>query len=146
MARAMPMKRSAKAALAPRRPSQPRFADIDWPRTVRANLQHYQAEHRTVVPERLVGFMRKQRRLVDLDEVVLCVDQSGSMASSVIYASIFAAVMASLPVVKTKLICFDTVILDLTEELADPVEVLFGVQLGGGTDINQAVAYCADQV
>ena len=68
------------------------------------------------------------------------------MASSVIYASIFAAVMASLPVVKTKLVCFDTVVLDLTEELSDPVEVLFGVQLGGGTDINQAVAYCADRI
>jgi Mg-chelatase subunit ChlD len=125
---------------------RPRFADIDWPRTIRANLQHYQAAHRTIVPERLIGFMRKQRRLVDLDEVVLCVDQSGSMASSVVYASIFAAVMASLPVVKTKLVCFDTVILDLTEELADPVDVLFGVQLGGGTDINQAVAYCADRI
>jgi Mg-chelatase subunit ChlD len=129
-----------------RRTSRPRFSDIDWPRTIRANLQHYQAEHRTIVPERLIGFMRKQRRLVDLDEVVLCVDQSGSMASSVVYASIFAAVMASLPVVKTKLVCFDTVILDLTEELADPVEVLFGVQLGGGTDINQAAAYCADKI
>jgi Mg-chelatase subunit ChlD len=129
-----------------RRTSRPRFADIDWPRTIRANLQHYQAEHRTIVPERLIGFMRQQRRLVDLDEVVLCVDQSGSMAASVVYASIFAAVMASLPVVKTKLVCFDTVILDLTEELADPVEVLFGVQLGGGTDINQAVAYCADKI
>jgi Mg-chelatase subunit ChlD len=129
-----------------RRTSRPRFADIDWPRTIRANLQHYQTEHRTIVPERLIGFMRQQRRLVDLDEVVLCIDQSGSMASSVVYASIFAAVMASLPVVKTKLVCFDTVILDLTEELADPVEVLFGVQLGGGTDINQAVAYCADRI
>jgi Mg-chelatase subunit ChlD len=128
------------------RTSRPRFSDIDWPRTIRANLQHYQADHQTIVPERLIGFMRKQRRLVDLDEVVLCVDQSGSMASSVVYASIFAAVMASLPVVKTKLVCFDTVILDLTEELADPVEVLFGVQLGGGTDINQAVAYCADRI
>jgi Mg-chelatase subunit ChlD len=129
-----------------RRTSRPRFADIDWPRTIRANLQHYQRDLRTIVPERLIGFMRQQRRLVDLDEVVLCVDQSGSMASSVVYASIFAAVMASLPVVKTKLICFDTVILDLTEELADPVDVLFGVQLGGGTDINQAVAYCADRI
>jgi Mg-chelatase subunit ChlD len=129
-----------------RRTSRPRFADIDWPRTLRANLQHYQSELKTIVPERLVGFMRQQRRLVDLDEVVLCVDQSGSMASSVIYASIFAAVMASLPVVKTKLVCFDTAILDLTEDLADPVEVLFGVQLGGGTDINQAVAYCAEKI
>jgi hypothetical protein len=69
-----------------------------------------------------------------------------SQQSPNVYASIFAAVMASLPVVKTKLVCFDTAIVDLTEELADPVEVLFGVQLGGGTDINQAVAYCADKV
>ncbi|WP_324695128.1 VWA domain-containing protein [Novosphingobium aerophilum] len=129
-----------------RRTSRPRFSDIDWPRTIRANLSHYQPEHRTVVPERLIGFMRQQRRIVDLDEVVLCVDQSGSMASSVVYASIFAAVMASLPVVTTRLVCFDTAIVDLTGELADPVEVLFGIQLGGGTDINRAVAYCEDRI
>ena len=129
-----------------RRTSRPRFADIDWPRTIRANLGNYQPEYRTVVPERLIGFIRQQRRVVDLDEVILCVDQSGSMASSVVYASIFAAVMASLPVVATKLVCFDTAIVDLTEELADPVEVLFGVQLGGGTDINRAVAYCEDRI
>jgi Mg-chelatase subunit ChlD len=129
-----------------KRTNRPRFADIDWPRTIRANLHHYQEEHKTVVPERLVGFMRRQRRIVDLDEVVLCVDQSGSMATSVVYASIFAAVMASLPVVRTKLVCFDTEIVDLTDDLADPVEVLFGVQLGGGTDINKAVAYCEDRI
>ena len=129
-----------------RRTRRPRFADIDWPRTIRANLSHYQADRRTIVPERLVGFMRRQKRLADLDEVILCVDQSGSMASSVVYASIFAAVMASLPVVQTRLVCFDTVVLDLTAELADPVETLFGVQLGGGTDINQAVAYCAGKI
>jgi Mg-chelatase subunit ChlD len=129
-----------------RRTNRPRLADIDWPRTIRANLRHYQAEHRTVVPERLIGFLRHQRRIVDLDEVILCVDQSGSMATSVVYASIFAAVMASLPVVATKLVCFDTAIVDLTEELADPVEVLFGVQLGGGTDINRAIAYCEDRI
>lgn len=129
-----------------RRTNRPRSRDIDWQRTISANLRHYQPEHKTIVPEKLVGFIRKQRRLVDLDEVVLCIDQSGSMASSVIYASIFAAVMASLPVVRTKLVCFDTAIVDLTEELSDPVEVLFGVQLGGGTDINQAVAYCADRI
>jgi len=129
-----------------KRTFRPRFADIDWPRTIQANLRHYQAEHRTIVPEKLIGFMRQQRRIVDLDEVVLCVDQSGSMAPSVVYASIFAAVMASLPVVATKLVCFDTTIVDLTEELADPVEVLFGIQLGGGTDINRAVAYCEDRI
>lgn len=125
---------------------RPRFADIDWGRTIRANLKHYQADRRTIVPERIIGFARRQRRLADLDEVILCVDQSGSMASSVVYASIFAAVMASLPVVKTRLVCFDTVVLDLTDELADPVEALFGVQLGGGTDIGQAVAYCAGKI
>lgn len=68
------------------------------------------------------------------------------MATSAIYVSIFAAVIGSLPVVQTKLICFDTVILDLMEELSDPVEVLFGVQLRGGTDINRAVACCEDKV
>ena len=128
------------------RTNRPRFADIDWPRTIKANLRHYQPEHRTVVPERLIGFLRQQRRIVDLEEVILCVDQSGSMATSVVYASIFAAVMASLPVVATRLVCFDTAIVDLTEELADPVEVLFGVQLGGGTDINRAVAYCEERI
>ncbi len=129
-----------------KRTTRPRTADIDWPRTIHANLHQYLPEHQTVVPERLIGFARKQRRLVDLDEVILCVDQSGSMAPSVIYSSIFAAVMASLPVVRTQLICFDTVVLDLTEKLSDPVEVLFGIQLGGGTDINQAVSYCSEKI
>lgn len=128
------------------RTSRPRFADIDWPRTIRANLSHYQPDLQTVIPERLVGFQRRQRRLADLDEVVLCVDQSGSMATSVVYSSIFAAVMASIPAVKTRLVCFDTAIVDLTEDLADPVQVLFGVQLGGGTDINRAIAYCEERI
>lgn len=128
------------------RTNRPRFADIDWPRTIRANLSHYQPDMQTVIPERLVGFQRRQRRLADLDEVVLCVDQSGSMATSVVYSSIFAAVMASIPAVKTKLVCFDTAIVDLTEDLADPVQVLFGVQLGGGTDINRAIAYCEERI
>jgi VWA domain containing CoxE-like protein len=128
------------------RTNRPRFADIDWPRTIRANLNHYQPDLQTVIPERLVGFQRRQRRLADLDEVILCVDQSGSMATSVVYSSIFAAVMASIPAVKTKLVCFDTAVVDLTEDLADPVQVLFGVQLGGGTDINRAIAYCEDRI
>ncbi|MGF1468087.1 MAG: VWA domain-containing protein [Sandaracinaceae bacterium] len=128
------------------RTRRPRAPDIDWPRTLAANLRHYQPEHRTVIPEVLIGVQRRARRLVDLDEVVLCVDQSGSMATSVVYASIFAAVMASLPAVRTQLVCFDTTVLDLTDELEDPVQVLFGVQLGGGTDIHQAVAYCEQRI
>jgi Mg-chelatase subunit ChlD len=128
------------------RTTRPRYTDIDWPRTISANLRHYQPEYQTIVPERLIGFLRQQRRITDLDEVVLCVDQSGSMATSVVYSSIFAAVMASIPAVKTRLVCFDTAIVDLTEDLADPVQVLFGVQLGGGTDINRAVAYCEERI
>ena len=124
-----------------RRTSRPRFSDIDWPRTIRKNLQHWQAEHRTIVPERLVGYGRHARHS-NLENVILCVDQSGSMATSVVYSSIFAAVLASIPAIATKLVVFDTAIVDLTEDLKDPVEVLFGVQLGGGTDINQALAYC----
>jgi hypothetical protein len=64
------------------------------------------------------------------------------MAASVVYASVFAAVMASIPALATRLVVFDTTVADLTDKLTDPVEVLFGVQLGGGTDINQALAYC----
>lgn len=128
------------------RTSRPRFADIDWPRTIHANLRHYQADYQTIVPEKLVGFLRRQRRITDLDEVTLCVGQSGSMATSMVYSSIFAAVMASIPAVATKLVCFDTAILDLTEDLEDPVQVLFGVQLGGGADINRAVAYCEERI
>ncbi len=129
-----------------RRIRRPRQGDIDWARTIGANLRHYQAAHRTVVPETLVGFSRRSRRGADADHVVLCVDQSGSMAPSVIYASIFAAVMASLPALRTSLVCFDTAIVDLTEQLTDPVDVLFGLQLGGGTDINAALAYCEGRI
>lgn len=124
-----------------KRTRRPRLNDIDWPRTIRANLGTYQPRYRTIVPERPIGFAR-HARAADLDEVILCVDQSGSMASSVIYSSIFAAVMASVPAIATRLVVFDTVVADLTEMLADPVDVLFGVQLGGGTDINRALAHC----
>lgn len=125
-----------------KRTRRPRPGDIDWPRTLRANLRHYQPTHRTIVPETLVGFARRSGRRADVDHVLLCIDQSGSMAPSVIYASIFASVMASLPALRTSLVCFDTAVVDLTEQLADPVDVLFGVQLGGGTDINVALGYC----
>nr|WP_316652531.1 VWA domain-containing protein [uncultured Gellertiella sp.] len=128
------------------RTRRPRHGDIDWPRTIRANLHHFQHDLQTIVPETLIGFARRTRTRADLDHVMLCVDQSGSMAPSVVYASIFAAVMASLPVLSTRLVCFDTAIIDLTEDLADPVKVLFGIQLGGGTDINAALAYCAEKI
>lgn len=121
------------------RTSNPKLRDIDWNRTIRANLAHYLPEHRTVVPERLIGYGRRSQAVQR--DVVLAVDQSGSMASSVVYASVFGAVLASMRSLRTSLVVFDTAVVDLTEKLSDPVEVLFGTQLGGGTDINRAIAY-----
>lgn len=122
------------------RVSRPRPRDIDWDRTIRKNLAHYLPEQRTVVPERLVGYGRRAKAV--RRDVVLAIDQSGSMASSVVYASVFGAVLASMRSLRTSLVVFDTEVVDLTEHLSDPVDVLFGTQLGGGTDINRALAYC----
>ncbi|MEO6510579.1 MAG: VWA domain-containing protein [Nocardioides sp.] len=122
------------------RTRRPKLRDVDWRRTIAANLKHYQPEHRTIVPERLVGYARRTHQ-VERD-IILCIDQSGSMAESVVYSSVFAAVLASVRSVRTRLVVFDTEIVDLTDEMEDPVDVLFGVQLGGGTDINRALAYC----
>jgi Mg-chelatase subunit ChlD len=119
--------------------NRPRHGDIDWDRTIRANLRHYRPELGTVVPERLIGYGRRVKAVQR--DIVLLVDQSGSMAASVVYASVFSAVLASLRTLRTSLVVFDTAVADLTDKLADPVDVLFGTQLGGGTDINRAIAY-----
>jgi Mg-chelatase subunit ChlD len=136
---ANPMRQAVLGALnRSQRSRRPRHSDIDWPRTIRANLKHYQAEYRTIVPETRIGYGRRRQ---SMRHVVLCIDQSGSMAASVVYSAIFGAVLASLPAVSTSLIVFDTAVVDLTDQLADPVDLLFSTQLGGGTDINRAVAY-----
>jgi len=122
---------------------RPRFAEIDWPRTIRANLRHYQLDYQTIVPETRIGHGRKRTALRD---VILCIDQSGSMAPSVVYSSVFGAVLASLPALATRMILFDTAVVDLSDKLSDPVELLFGAQLGGGTDIAQALGYCQSLV
>ncbi|MEY3443766.1 MAG: hypothetical protein RLZZ519_2047 [Bacteroidota bacterium] len=118
---------------------RPRHNEINWNETIRKNLKHYQAEYKTIIPETRIGYGRKRKALKD---IVLCLDQSGSMGSSVVYSGIFGAVMASIPAVETKMVVFDTEVADLTEDLQDPVDLLFGVQLGGGTDINRALTYC----
>jgi hypothetical protein len=122
------------------RTHRPRPRDIDWPATIRANLRHYLPEHKTIVPRRLVGHARGSASFEQ--EIVLAIDQSGSMASSVVYSAIFGSVLASVPALRTSVVAFDTEVVDLTEHLHDPVDLLFGVRLGGGTDINRAIAYC----
>ncbi|NEC20659.1 VWA domain-containing protein [Streptomyces parvus] len=140
--------------------SRPRHRDIDWDRTIRANLKNYltlpapdtattvettgTATTGTVVPERLIGYGRSSRSAKK--DIVLCVDQSGSMAASVVHASVFGAVLASMRTLSTRLVVFDTAVVDLTDQLDDPVDVLFGTQLGGGTDINRALAYCQSRI
>jgi uncharacterized protein with von Willebrand factor type A (vWA) domain len=122
---------------------RPRHAEIDWNRTIRANLRHYQREYRTIIPETRIGWGRRRSSLRD---VILLIDQSGSMASSAVYSGIFGSVLASLPALSTRVIAFDTAVADLSDDLHDPVDVLFGIQLGGGTDINHALAYAQQWV
>lgn len=139
-----PTERAVRGALSrSSRTRRPRAAEIDWDRTLRANLGNYQPERGSVVVDRLVGHGRRRSSLRD---VVLCIDQSGSMATSVVYASIFGAVLASLRAVSTRMVLFDTAVVDLSEQLSDPVDLLFGTQLGGGTDIDRALGYCQQLV
>jgi len=134
-----PMREAIQGAISRSvRNRRPKPNEIDWNRTIRKNLRHYQVEHKAIIPENLVGYGRKGQ---SLRHIILLVDQSGSMASSMVYAGVFGAVMASLKSVKTSMVVFDTAVVDLTDELDDPVDLLFATQLGGGTDINKALTY-----
>jgi Mg-chelatase subunit ChlD len=117
---------------------RPKWNEIDWNKTIRKNLKHYQADLNTIIPEQLIGYGKKGS---SLKEVILLCDQSGSMSESVVYASVFGAILASMRSIKTHFIAFDTKIADLTEYLDDPVDLLYGTQLGGGTDIAKALGY-----
>lgn len=121
---------------------RPRFNEINWARTIRLNLKHYQPDYHTIIPEHLIGYGRKRSTSLPQRTIILCMDQSGSMASSVVYTGVFGAALASLRAVKTHVVAFDTSVADLTDNLDDPVELLFGTQLGGGTDIHRALTYC----
>jgi predicted metal-dependent peptidase len=139
-----PMREAVMGALSSAfRNRRPKLNEIDWHRTIKLNLKHYQPEYKSIIPQNLIGHGKKGQ---SLRNVILCVDQSGSMAASVVYSSVFGAVLASIPSLKTKMIVFDTAVADLTKELHDPVDLLFGAQLGGGTDINKALNYAEQQV
>lgn len=134
-----PMRQAIEGALNRAvRNRRPKFNEIDWHRTIRANLKHYQEDLNTIIPEHLIGHGRKGQALKN---VILLIDQSGSMATSMVYSSVFGAIMATLRSVKTHFVAFSTEVVDLTERLDDPVDLLFGTQLGGGTDINKALGY-----
>src|SRR5207302_978056 len=119
----------------------PSAAAIDWKWTIGRNLKNYRPEVGTIVPERVYFHSRSQRS--NAWTVIVDMDQSGSMADSVVYGAVCGSIFASLPALDTHVVAFDTEVVDLTEQCGnDPVDMLFGVQLGGGTDINKSVAYC----
>ncbi|XVQ08385.1 VWA domain-containing protein [Spirillospora sp. CA-255316] len=126
-----------------RRPSRWKQArNFDFHATIRANLGHYQPEEKKVYIEE-PRFLSRTRRQLDQWQMILIVDQSGSMVGSVIHSAVTAACLWGLPGLKTHLIAFDTSVVDLTSDVTDPVELLMKVQLGGGTDIARAVEYGA---
>jgi hypothetical protein len=119
----------------------PSAAAIDWKWTIGRNLKNYNADLGTIVPERVYFYSRAQRS--NAWTVIVDMDQSGSMADSVVYGAVCGSIFASLPALDTHVVAFDTEVVDLTEQCGtDPVDMIFGVQLGGGTDINKSVAYC----
>jgi Mg-chelatase subunit ChlD len=122
---------------------RPKWNEINWNATIRSNLKHYQDNYKTIIPERLVGYGRKGH---ELKHIVIVQDSSGSMSSSVVFASVMAAVLASIRTIKTHMIAFDTQVADLSAHLNDPVDLLFAVELGGGTDIHKALTYAGTLV
>jgi Mg-chelatase subunit ChlD len=116
--------------------------NLDFRRTLKANLAHWSPAERRLYLEK-AHFFSRTRRFTDRWQIVLLVDQSGSMVRSVIHAAVTAACLWGLPGIKTHLVAFDTQVVDLTEHAVDPAELLLRVQLGGGTDIHRAVTYAA---
>ncbi len=122
---------------------RPKSNEMDWKRTISANLKHYQPALKTIIPEKQIGFGKKQRQL---QHILLLIDQSGSMATSVVYAAVFGSILASLAAVRTHIVVFDTNVVDLSGLSDDPVELLFATQLGGGTHIGNALSYAQSLV
>jgi len=137
------IRHAVTASLNKRRHSPiPSAAALDYKRTISRNLKHYNPELGTVVPEHFYFFDRTSTSAASKWNIIMDVDQSGSMGESVIYSSIISCILASMASVKTRIVAFDTNVVDLTEKSSDPVDLLFGFQLGGGTDIDRSVAYC----
>ena len=139
------VRRAVTAALNRRAHSPlPSAAALDFPYTIRRNLKNYNPQLRTIIPERVWFFDRSSR--VNRWHVILDIDQSGSMGQSILYSSVMACILASMSAVQTSVVAFDTEIMDLTPLCEDPVDLLFGFQMGGGTDIAKSIAYCQNLV
>lgn len=118
--------------------------NFDFKKTVRRNLKNYDAERKVLILSRLYFSSRIKKQ--NEYHIIIVVDQSGSMVSSVIYSAVMAGIFSKLSMIDTKLIVFDTSVVDLTDYVSDPVETLLSVQLGGGTDISKALDYVASKI
>ncbi|MBQ8569518.1 MAG: VWA domain-containing protein [Oscillospiraceae bacterium] len=136
------IKRSVTSAMNRREHSPiPSAAALDYRLTIRRNLKNYDPELNTILPEKFYFYERISRSASRT--VILDIDQSGSMGESAIYSSVMGCILASMSSLKTHVVAFDTKVTDLTEKCSDPVDLLYGIQLGGGTDIERSVAYCS---
>ena len=124
----------------------PSAAALDFKTTIRRGIKNYNKELKKIVPEHYYFFDRSTQTAANKFTVILDIDQSGSMGESVIYSSIMSCILASMSALKTRIVAFDTEVVDLTEKMEDPVDLLFGFQLGGGTDINKSIAYCSRDI
>lgn len=118
--------------------------NIDMSKTIRRNLKNYDTETKQLVLKQVYFSARMKK--YNQWRVIICVDESGSMLDSVIHSAVMAGIFARLPMLDTKLVIFDTSVVDLSDYVSDPVETLMSVQLGGGTDIGGAVGYCAQLI
>jgi Mg-chelatase subunit ChlD len=118
--------------------------NLDWRRTIRANLKNYDRARKQVVLGSLHFFSRVDHHMPW--HIIMAVDCSGSMMDSVIYSAVMAGIFNGLPAMQVSLTAFDTAIVDLSDRIDDPTELLMSVQLGGGTDIGRALAYCESLV
>ncbi len=113
--------------------------NLDFKRTIKANLKNFdKTENRLVVDK--IYFNDRVKRYNPWN-VVIAVDESGSMLDSVIHSAIMAGIFSKLPMLKTNLIIFDTEVVDLSGYIDEPVETLMSIQLGGGTNITKALQY-----
>ena len=137
------IRRAVTAAVNKREHSPiPSASALDYKMTIRRNLKHYSPELKTIVPEHFYFFERAASSAAKKWTIILDIDQSGSMGESVIFSSVVSCILASMNSVKTRVVAFDTNVVDLTDKCSDPVDLLYGFQLGGGTDIDKSVAYC----
>jgi Mg-chelatase subunit ChlD len=115
------------------------YRNLDWKTTVRRNLKNYDRGREQVLVDRLYFFAAERKKRPW--HVIVTVDQSGSMLDSAIFSAVMASIFAELPAVRTSLVLFDTQVVDLSEQVGQPVDVLLSIQLGGGTDITKALQY-----